>query len=176
MKSIQEFLKKFRNFRLYAWIVGIAAALGAISSLMILILHQNFLFNEEGERMVGFTGRQIEAMVFFVAGLIALILGIVVAYLSYPYIFKRKERLEPNKALVWLGVAQGGLTLVQVIMTFIMVNVPEVIDYGTIEFVPTCDGTIKVFLIVFAVLGLLVSIVEFALIYPTLTVRLADEK
>lgn len=179
MNSFRNFMKKFSNFKLTAIIVGIAGLVGAVISFVTLFMQEEFIVRLADDAIKpGFFLRPIEGMFFFVSGILALILGVVVAYLSYPHIFK-KEKQEPNKALVWLGVAQGGLTIVQAIFTFVMINVPhELFDASweeKFEF-EIYDPNKVVIVIILAVFLILVAAVELAMIYPALTVRIKEEK
>lgn len=185
MNSFRNFMKKFSNFKLTAIIVGITGLVGAVISFVTLFMQEEFIVRlADNAIKPGFFLRPIEGMFFFVSGILALILGVVVAYLSFPHIFKR-EKQEPNKALVWLGVAQGGLTVIQAIFAFIMTNVPEMMFdvslekrkpwLGWFEF-EVYDPTKVVIVIILAVFLILVAAVELAMMYPALTVRIKEEK
>lgn len=182
MKAFKNFMKKFSNFKLTALIVGIAAAVGAIAALVVLFMQQDFIawegdWSDPSNIEQGFFLRPVEGMVFFMCGLIAVILGVAVAYLCFPYVFK-KEKKEPNRAITWLGVAQGGLAVVEAIFAFIMINVPDLMydpsnfDYYHFEANPTKS----ILAVVFSVVLLLASAVELAMMYPALTVRLKEDK
>ena len=90
----------------------------------------------------------------------------------------KKEKKEPNRAITWLGVAQGGLAVVEAIFAFIMINVPDLMydpsNFDDYHF--EADPTKSILVVVFSVVLLLASAVELAMMYPALTVRLKEDK
>ena len=100
-------------------------------------------------------------MIFFLAGLLAIIFGIVAVYTSLPFIFKKQEKLEPNKLIPWFGVASAGFALVEVIFAFIMIAKPG------------SRNTIGV--VIAAIFLILALVVQLLMIVPTLKVRVKKD-
>ena len=93
---MKQLLKKFKNFRLTAIIEAILGAVVVIAALVLLILYQSnqTRFNPSTGEMInipGFPGQPLAGMVFFLAGLLAIIFGVVAVYTSLPFIFKKDE-------------------------------------------------------------------------------------
>ena len=163
---MKQFLKKFHNFRLTAMIEAIAGVVAVIAALVILILYQTNqtqINDYDGSEIIvsGFVGEPIPGMVFFLAGLLAIIFGIVAAYTSLPFIFKKDEKLEPNKLIPWFGVACAGFALVEVIFAFVMIMKPG------------SRNTIGV--IIAAIFLILALIVQLLMIVPTVKVRVKKD-
>ena len=93
---MKNLLKKFRDFRLTAKIEGCLGLVSAICSLALLLFYQfNQVDPEDPSKIVtGFNGEPILGMMMFLFGLFALIFSIVVVYTSYPFIFKKEEKLD----------------------------------------------------------------------------------
>lgn len=175
----KAFLNKFRKFKFYTIIAFVAGLAGAIGSLALLFVHQALLtaVGFDGPQ-VGFFARPIEAMFFFLAGLFAVIFGIVVVYLSYPYLFK-KEKMLPNKGIIYFAVAQAVLALVEAVFAVIMCNPPATVMYGGASKVEVAIALIPEVAnlgILFAVITFVASLVEIAMLYPLFKVRIDDEK
>ena len=164
--KMKQFLKKFKDFRLTAIVEAIAGAVAVVAALVILILYQTnqtqFHDYDGSEYIVsGFVGEPIPGMIFFLAGLLAIIFGIVAAYTSLPFIFKKDEKLEPNKLIPWFGVVCAGFAIVEVIFAFIMIG-----KEGSRHTVGVLIAA------VFLILALLVQLL---MIVPTLKVRVNKE-
>lgn len=161
---MKNLLKKFRDFRLTAMIEGCLGLLSAICSLALLLLYQfNQVDPEDPSKIVtGFNGEPILGMMMFLFGLFALIFSIVVVYTSYPFIFKKEEKLEPNKALVWFGVTIAVLSILFVVFAFMMVGRP--------------GSRYTVGVIIVSIFSLIASIGQLAMMYPALTVRIEKQK
>lgn len=130
---MRKLLKKFKNFKLTALIEGIAGLVSGIATIVILVLYQtnleyHYINKWTGEEKVlietGFYGRPIEGMVFFLAALLALIFAIVVVYGAYPHLFKKDEKIEPNKMMPWFGVTCAAFSIVEFVYTVIMIGSP----------------------------------------------------
>ena len=154
---MKQFLKKFKNFRLTAMVEACAGLVSGIASIIIMILYQTNQTN--GDVLVsGFFGEPIQGMIFFLAALLAVIVSIVVVYLSYPFIFKKDEKLDPNKALPWIGVGIAVLALIEFVFALIMAGK---------------DGSrYTVGIIIADVFLLLAALTQLAMIVPTLKVRI----
>ena len=157
---MKKLLKKFKDFRLTAIIEACAGVVLVVTALLILILYQT---NQTHLNLIvpGFTGEPIAGMVFFLAGLLAIIFGIVTAYSSLPFILKKEEKKDPNKLIPWFGVTAAGFAIIEVIFSFIMVAKP--------------GSRHTVGVIISAVFLILAIVVHLAMIYPTLKVRLSSE-
>ena len=84
---MKQLLKKFKNFRLTAIIEAILGAVVVIAALVLLILYQSnqTRFNPSTGEMINipdFPGQPLAGMVFFLAGLLAIIFGVVAVYTS----------------------------------------------------------------------------------------------
>lgn len=162
---MKELLKKFKNFKLTAIIEACAGAVSVIAALLILIFYQTnqTRYSPAGVTHIpGFPGEPIAGMVFFLAGLLAIIFGVVTVYACLPFIFKKEEKLEPNRLIPWFGVTTAGFSLIEVIFAFVMVS-----KEGSRHTVPVI--IVSVFLI-------LALVVHLLMIYPTLKIRLAKDE
>ena len=163
---MKQFLKKFKNFRLTAIIEACAGVVAVVAALVILILYQTnqTRYGVDGTSVVipGFPGEPIAGMVFFLAGLLAIIFGVVTVYTSLPFIFKKDEKLDPNKLIPWFGVATAGFSFIEVIFAFVMIG-----KEGS-------RNTVGV--IIAAVFLILALAVELLMIYPTLKVRVTKDE
>ena len=162
---MKQFLKKFKEFRLVAFIEAIAGAVGLVAALLILIFYQTnqTRLGLDGNEVIipGFPGEPIAGMVFFLAGLLAIIFGVVVVYSCIPFIFKKDEKLDPNKLIPWFAVVAAAFSLIEVIFGFVMIG-----KAGSRNTVGVVIASI------FLILALLVQLL---MIYPTLRVRLKED-
>ena len=162
---MKQFLKKFKNFRLTAYIEAIVGLVAVVTALIILILYQTnqTRLGLDGNEVIipGFPGEPIAGMVFFLAGLLSIIFGIVAVYSSLPFIFKKDEKLEPNKLIPWFGAVSALFSLIEVIFAFVMIGKEG--SRNTVGVIVT-----SIFLILALVLQLL-------MLYPALTVRLKED-
>lgn len=163
---MKQFLKKFQNFRLTAIVEACAGAVGVIAALLILIFYQTNqskpTLGGDGVILIpGFPGEPLVGMVFFLAGLLAIIFGVVATYTSLPFIFKKDEKLEPNKLIPWFGLVAAFFALIEVIFAFVMISK---------------DGSRHtVGVIVTAIFLILAMLVQVFMIYPALTVRIKKD-
>ena len=162
---MKQFLKKFKDFKLTAYIEAITGAVAVIAALLIMILYQTnqTRLNPDGSPILipGFPGEPIMGMIFFLAGLLAIIMSIVAVYSSLPFIFKKDEKLTPNKAIPFFGAVAGGFALIEIIFTFLM------------AFKEGSRHTVG--LIIFAIVLLLAAAVQLLMLYPALTVRVKKD-
>ena len=158
---MKQLLKKFKNFRLTAFVEAITGAVAVIGALLLLILYQTnqTRLNPDGSAILipGFPGQPIPGMIFFLAGLLAIIFAVVAVYTSLPYIFKKDEKIDPNKLIPWFGVASAGFSIIEIIFAFIMIG-----KEGS-------RNTVGV--IIFSIVLLLAVAVQLLMIYPTFKVR-----
>ena len=160
---MKNFLKKFRSFRLVASVEGIAGLFGAISALLLLIFYQtnnSWVIDGAEQITIGFHDQPINSMMFFMAGLISVIMGVVAAYSSYPYIMPKDKR-EPNKFIPWFGVAEAIFSLIAIVYSFVMISYAGSRHSAGIA--------------IFSIVLLLVSAVQLLMIYPTLKFRIRKE-
>ena len=163
---MKQLLKKFKNFRLTAIIEAILGVVVVIAALVLLILYQTnqTRYNpatDEMNNIPGFPGNPLAGMVFFLAGLLAIIFAVVAVYTSLPFIFKKDEKLEPNKLIPYFGAASGVFALVEVIFAFVMTTLE-----GSRHTVP---------IIIFAVVLILGLVCQLAMLYPAITVRIVKD-
>lgn len=161
---MKAFLKKFRSYRLVATVEGIAGLVGLIAALVLLILYQTnntWVIDGSEQIVVGFHDKPINSMVFFMAGLLSVIFGVVCAYVSLPYVFP-KDKKDPNKFLPWFGVAEAAFSLIEIILAFVMISFPGSRHSGLVV-------VVSIFLLLSAAIQLL-------MIYPTLRVRIRKEE
>lgn len=157
---MKEFIKKFKNFKLVALLEMIFGGVGVLAALVLLILYQTNTYISETESAVGFYNQPFPGMVFFLAGLISIILGVVVVYSAIPFIFS-KEKRDPNRFLPWFGVAQAAFSLVQTIFAFIMISQE--------------NSRHSVLVIIFSILLIASLVPELLMIYPTIKNRFIKE-
>ena len=163
---MKQFLKKFQNFRLTAFVEAIVGTVAVVAALVILILYQTNqlqVHEYDGSEIIvsGFVGEPIPGMIFFLSGLLSIIFGIVAVYTSLPFIFKKQEKLEPNKLIPWFGVACAAFALIEVIFSFIMIGKPG------------SRNTVGV--VIAAIFLILALIVQLLMIVPTLKVRVKKD-
>lgn len=114
------------------------------------------------EHTVQVTAQPIAGMMIFLMGILTIIFGIVAVYASLPYIFKRHEKLEANRALPWFGVAAAIFLFIEIMFAFVMIGIP--------------GSRNNVGVILVSILGFIAIAVQLAMIYPTLTVRINKEE
>ena len=163
---MRTLLKKFKKFKLTALIEGCAGLVSGIATIVTLVLYQtnlNYVSPRSGKEYIetGFYGRPIEGMVFFLAALLSLIFAIVVVYGAYPHLFKKDEKLDPNKGLTWFGVTCAVFGLVEFVYSLIMVSLP--------------GSRHSAGIIICAIFILLAAIVQLLMIIPALLVDYDDK-
>lgn len=163
---MKQLLKKFKNFRLTAIIEAIVGVVVIVAALVLMILYQTnqTRFNPSTGEMInipGFPGSPISGMIFFLAGLLAIIFSVVAVYTSLPFIFKKDEKLEPNKLIPYFGAVSAVFALVEVIFAFIMTTLE-----GSRHTVP---------IIIFAIVLIVGLICQLAMLYPAITVRIVKD-
>lgn len=162
---MKQLLKKFKNFRLTAIIEAIVGVVAVVASLVILILYQSnqtrIGYDGNAVLVTGFDGEPLPGMVFFLSGILCIIMSIVAAYTSLPFIFKKDEKLEPNKAIPYFGAAAGFFALIQVIFAFVMITKP--------------GSRHSVGVVIFSVVLLLALICQLAMLYPAIKVRIKKD-
>ncbi len=103
---LKIFVKKFRNYRLLSLsmaILGVLAVIAGVLSLTFFGIEEesvkNLQFNELENQFLGM-------FVFFVS-LLLIVVGIVVTYYSYSFIFTREKKTITRTALISLAVTIG---------------------------------------------------------------------
>lgn len=163
---MKQLLKKFKNFRLTAIIEAILGVVVIIAALVLLILYQTnqTRFNPSTGEMInipGFPNQPLAGMVFFLAGLLAIIFGVVAVYTSLPFIFKKDEKLEPNRLIPYFGAASAVFSIIEVIFAFLMTGIE--------------GSRHTVGIIVVSIILILGLICQLAMLYPTITVRIVKD-
>ena len=162
---MKQFLKKFKDFKLTAYIEAITGAVAVIAALLLMILYQTnqTRLNPDGTPVLipGFPGEPLMGMIFFLAGLLAIIMSIVAVYSSLPFIFKKDEKLTPNKLIPYFGAVAGGFAIIEIVFTLLM------------AFKEGSRHTVG--LLIFAVVLLLAAAVQLLMLYPALTVRVKKD-
>lgn len=107
---LKIFVKKFRNYRLLSLSMAILGVLAVIAGVLSLTFYgieeesvKNLEFNELENQFLGM-------FVFFVS-LLLIVVGIVVTYYSYSFIFTRERKTITRTALISLAVTIGLLFL-----------------------------------------------------------------
>ena len=162
---MKQFLKKFKDFRLTAIIELCLGAVSVVAALVILILYQTnqTRINTDGTEVIisGFPGEPIPGMIFFLAGLLSIILGVVAAYSSIKFIFNKDATKEPNKLIPYFGAASGVFSIVEVIFAFVMIG-----KEGSRN---TIGVTIA------AIVLILALVLQLLMLYPAIKVRLKED-
>ncbi len=162
---MKQLLKKFKNFRLTALIEGIVGIVSGLSTIVILILYQtNLLYVfPSGKQQIetGFFDEPIVGMVFFLSALLAIIFAIVVVYGSYPFVFKKEEKLDPKPSLTWFGVTCAVFSIVTFVFSLLMIAKP--------------GSQHSVGILIAAIFLLLAALVQLLMIVPALLVRVEDK-
>lgn len=125
-KFLKPIVKKLNNFKFTALLAAIG---GVVSCLLIVLLFVCYSRSgtdpETGEVITAFVGtgsrRSINnvGMVFFLFCVVSLIAGIVIVYLSLPFIFP-KEKLNPKKSIPWVLVGNAALHFALIIMVIFL--------------------------------------------------------
>ena len=111
---MKNLLKKLNNFRLASLVYAAIAVLGVIVTLLFFVAYQttslssDVLYAQKDMSVVSnaFPDREILGMIFFISAIVAVILGIAVVVLSFPYIMP-KEKGTPNRAIGYVLAAQA---------------------------------------------------------------------
>ena len=162
---MKQFLKKFKNFKLTAIVEACLGVVGVLAALVLLILYQTnqTRYNPDGSEVLipGFPGEPIVGMVFFLAGLLAIIFSIVAVYTSLPFIFKKDVRLEPNRLIPFFGAIAGGFSLLEVIFAFVMIGK---------------EGSRNTTGVIIAAIFLIIALCgQLLMLYPALKVRVKED-
>lgn len=177
---MKKFLKKFKKFKLTAIVEGCAAVVSVITSILILVFYQtnNLVLKPSVGRkgpqetlVTGFNTEPILGMIFFLAALLAIVFGVVAVYGAYPYIFKKDEKLDPNRSLPWFGVACGGFALVEFVFTILMITMAKNMYSPDANEVMLEASRHTVGLLIAGIVLLLSAIVQLLMIIPTLMVQ-----
>ena len=117
----RKIIKKLNNFKftsLLAMIISSVAALYAIFSFAFFHYAGDLLENENYIRAVGFYYHEnagILSLLVFLSCFLSLILSIVVAYGSFPFVMN-KEKMMPRKNNLLIGFISGVLELMLVVL------------------------------------------------------------
>ena len=120
---MKNLLKKLNNFRLASLIYAAIAILGVIVTLLFFVAYQttslssDVLYAQKDMSVVSnaFPDREILGMIFFISAIVAVILGIAVVVLSFPYIMP-KEKGTPSRAIGYVLAAQAIFVLILVVL------------------------------------------------------------
>lgn len=125
---MKEFIKTLNNFRLSSLLMAIGSAVGIIAAVLFIIFYQisGITINSDGVEVVvtAFHTNQVAQMFFFIADIIAIILGIVVIYQAFPYIFPKAKGI-PNKVLGWVLLAENVFLVILIVMAFVLLATEE---------------------------------------------------
>lgn len=162
---MKQFLKKFKDFKLTAKVEACLGFVSVVAALVILILYQTnqTRLNTDGSEIIisGFPGEPIVGMVFFLAGLLSIILGVVALYSSVKYIFNKDATKEPNRLIPYFGAISALFSIVEVIFAFVMIS-----KEGS-------RNTIGV--IIAAIFLILALVLQLLMLYPAIKVRLKED-
>ena len=163
---MKQFLKKFKDFRLTAIIEICLGAISIVAALVILLLYQTNqtrINAVDGSEIIisGFPGEPIAGMIFFLAGLLSIIFGVVAFYSSIKFITNKDATKEPNKLIPYFGAVSAVFSIVEVIFAFIMIG-----KEGS-------RNTIGV--IIAAIFLILALVLQLLMLYPAIKVRLKED-
>lgn len=100
-------------------------------------------------------------MIFFLAALLSLIFAIVVVYGAYPHLFKKDEKIDPNKMMPWFGVTCAVFAIVEFVYSIIMIGLP--------------GSRHSVGILIAALFLLLSAVVQLLMIIPSVLVEYNDK-
>lgn len=129
---MKELLKKLNNFRLSSLIMAIVGVFGSLIGVGLLFAFSfSHVAREAGMRKssmttIAFWDNRVAGMVFFIAALVAIILGIVVAYLAMAYILP-KQKLEPKRSFGWILLAENVVLVIDLVLIFVLLNTEETV-------------------------------------------------
>ena len=118
MKAI---LKKLNNFRLASLVYAAVAVFGVIVTVLYFVAYQttnHFTQKDQTITTNAFPRTELVGMIFFISAILAVILGIVVIALAWPYIMP-KDKGTPSKALGYVLAAQAVFVLVLVALSVV---------------------------------------------------------
>ena len=121
---IKKTVKALNNFQLTARLMAIAGLLTIIVNVLLFVFYQLSGGQQIGDsgqvvQITAFNDAKLVGMVYFLAAIFSTILGIAIVYMSLPYAFP-KDKLNPNKALPWMNVANAGLQLILAILVIVL--------------------------------------------------------
>ena len=115
---MKNLLKKLNNFRLASLVYAAIAVLGVLVTILFFVAYQTTTHYTQKDLSVitnAFPDKEILGMIFFVSAIVAVILGIAVVILSFPYIMP-KEKGTPNRAIGYVLAAQAIFVLILVVL------------------------------------------------------------
>lgn len=122
---MHEFIKKLtktlNNYQITARLMMIAGLITIITNILLFVCYQLSGGMQEGDagvmvQITAFNDAKVVGMIYFLFAIVSIILGIAIVYAAMPYAFP-KDKMNPNKALPWLHVANGALQFALMIMT-----------------------------------------------------------
>lgn len=155
---MKEFLKKLNNYRLFSMLLAISGALTVIIMAIGLALYQTStkgISPDTGAEIfvTAFSSNQVAGMVYFIEAIVGIVLGVVVIYKLFPYLFP-KQKLNPTRVYSYVDLASGVFCLAFAIQMIYLVSSESTNNFAGF-----------IILIIFSILNALYS---GCLIYPTL--------
>lgn len=124
---MKDFLKKLtktlNNYKITARLMALVGLVAIVTDVLLFIFYQFSGGMQEVSgvptQVTAFDGNKILGMVYFLSAIIAIILGIAIVYSSFPYCFP-KDKMNPNKALPWMCVANAVFHLVLAVLVIVL--------------------------------------------------------
>lgn len=159
--SLKERLLNFRFLSLLIAIGGVCSAIVSILFLLFFQLSRMYMGKAAGETGQAVADDQVIGFVMFIFAVAGLVIGILNAYTSLPFILN-KEKLSPKKSHGWLSLAGGALDLLLVIFSLLNIILRP--------------STPVVYWVVVMVLGVIAAAYGALLLFPALSVKLYQPK
>lgn len=159
---LKPIIKKLNNFKFTSMLACIAGAVSIILTALLFVFYSRSGLDASGNVTTAFDGGQnhpsiyLIGMIYFLFCIVTFIVGIVIVYLSFPYMFP-KDKMTPKKALPWVIVADGVLHFGLIIMS--------------IYLIATEYSRMKVGFIIYIIVGVLFLLYSLFFILPGLKCR-----
>ena len=121
---VKKLIKTLNNYQITARLMACTALVAIVTDVLLFLFYQLSGGQQVGtsgvvEQITAFNDAKIVGMVYFLTAIIAIILGIAIVYMSLPYCFP-KDKMNPNKALPWMNVANAVLHLVLAVLVIVL--------------------------------------------------------
>lgn len=125
----KQLVIKLNNFRTTSFVVAGLSVLACLVSISFLLCYEFAGEKTTSFQFTAFNERPYAGMVFFLANLISIIVGIGAAYLSFPAILN-KEVIQIKKSNLLFVIGNAALQIVASVFTIILLASDEVIKTG----------------------------------------------
>ena len=120
---VKKLIKTLNNYQITARLMACVGLFAIITDVLLFLFYQLSGGMQEVSGVVtqvtAFNDNKILGMVYFLSAIIAIILGIVIVYMSLPYCFP-KDKMNPNKSLPWVVVANGVFHLILAVLVVVL--------------------------------------------------------